>query len=288
MGYYIREQKHICGASYDTAPYMEVDLYHISAKQHKASVRAKRKEATSLAMQKYNDRKAIRYHVQLANANFDDNDYSLTLTYDDDHLPDPDDTEKADRDWDNYVKRLYRFCDRKGIERPVWMMATEYATREGDKVVGRHHHHAMIKHTEGLTRDDLERLWAEKRKPLGLSRCERLRFDHGSIESLVNYINKNERCKRHWRQSRGLKMPVRPRPNDSKWTRKKLEDASTMYVDDREFWERMYPGYTLNRVEAKVNMAGNRHTVVILRRAEFRTAAETAGKPKRSKKCVSS
>ena len=42
---YYREQKHICGRDYETAPYMEVDLYPVTYRQHKASRRAKRKEA---------------------------------------------------------------------------------------------------------------------------------------------------------------------------------------------------------------------------------------------------
>lgn len=48
---YYREQKHICGKSYVTAPYMEVDLYPVTQKQHKAGRRAKRKEASTLAQQ---------------------------------------------------------------------------------------------------------------------------------------------------------------------------------------------------------------------------------------------
>lgn len=48
---YYREQKHICGKSYATAPYMEVDLYPVTPKQHKAGRRAKRKEASTLAQQ---------------------------------------------------------------------------------------------------------------------------------------------------------------------------------------------------------------------------------------------
>jgi hypothetical protein len=67
VGLYYREQKHICGKDYDTAPYMEVDLYPVSAKKHKASRRAKKKEASSLAQQTYNDNRAKRYHVQLVN-----------------------------------------------------------------------------------------------------------------------------------------------------------------------------------------------------------------------------
>lgn len=66
----------------------------------------------------------------------------------------------------------------------------------------------------------------------------------------------------------GLEKPKTPPPNDSKWSRRKLDEASTLYIDDTEFWEKKYPGYTLNRVETKVSDGGMRHTIVILRRAE--------------------
>lgn len=111
VGLFYREQKHICGKDYDTAQYMEVDLYQVSAKKHKASRRAKKKEASSLAQQTYNDKRAKRYHVQLVNTNFGKGDFSWTGTYDDDHLPAPGDYRRADLDFTNFIKRLYRWCD---------------------------------------------------------------------------------------------------------------------------------------------------------------------------------
>ncbi len=280
---YYREQKHICGRDYETAPYMEVDLYPVTYRQHKASRRAKRKEATTLAQQTYNNNRAKRYHVQLVNTNFKQGDFSWTGTYDNAHLPDPEDTERADRDWGNYIKKLYRWCDKNGVERPKWVMATEYSTKQEDGAyIGRHHHHAIIQKTEGLTRDVLESLWCDRNgNRMGFTRCEYLDFDHGSVESLVRYISKNKRCDRSWRQSRGLEKPKTPKPNDSKWSRKKIDDASTLYIDDAAYWERQYPGYTLNRVETKVSDAGMRHTTVILRRAECWHGGDYRKRPKR-------
>lgn len=266
---YYREQRHICGKSYETAQYMEVDLYPVTVAQHRASVRAKRKEASSLAQQRYNENRAKRYHVQLVNTNFRKGDFSWTGTYDDDKLPAPEERDRVDRDFSNFVKRVYRWCDRHGVRRPKWVMATEYSTLQPDgSVLGRHHHHAIIEHTEGLSRDVLEQLWSDRRGQIGLTRCDYLDVDHGSVESLVRYISKNKRCQRSWRQSRGLEKPKTPRPNDSRWNRKKLEEASTLYIDDAAFWEHRYPGYTINRVETAVSEAGMRHTLVILRRAE--------------------
>ena len=259
---YYREQKTICGESIEDAGYMEVDLYPVTPAQHRQSIRAKKKQATSLAQQAYNDKMARRYHVQLVNTNFGDGDFSWTGTYDDDCLPDPADRERAVKDWSNFVKRVYRWCDARGVERPKWVMATEYSTKLDDgSYVGRTHHHAIIKRTEGLTRETLEELWG-----FGFCRCEFLRTEHGTVEGLVQYISKNKRCDRSWRQSRGLKKPITPRPNDLKWSRRKLEEASTLYVDDREFWEGMYEGFILDRVETRVTDTGYRHTTVIMYR----------------------
>lgn len=186
----------------------------------------KRKEASTLAQQTYNDNRAKRYHVQLVNANFGKGDFSWTGTYDDDHHPEPGDTAKADRDLTNYIKRLYRWCDKNGVQRPKWVAATEYCTvQEDGTACGRHHHHAIIQHTDGLTRDVLEQLWADRAGQIGFTRCEYLDVDHGSVESLVRYISKNKRCARSWRQSRGLEKPKTPPPNDTKWSRKKLDEA---------------------------------------------------------------
>lgn len=266
---YYREQKHICGKDYDSAPYMEVDIYPVTYNQHKASTRSKRKEATALAMQTYNDNRALRYHVQLVNANFGQGDFSWTGTYDDEHCPADDDRRRADMDFTNYIKRIYRWCDKNGVRRPKWIMATEYRTIEDGAACGRHHHHAIIEHTQGLERDVLEQLWCDRSgKRLGLTRCEYLDVEHGSVEGLVKYISKNQKCARRWRQSQGLEKPKTPPPNDSKWSRRKLDTASTLYIDDAAFWERQYPGYTPNRVETRVSNSGMRHTLVILRRAE--------------------
>ena len=263
---YYREQKTICGKDYDSARYMEVDLYPVTASQHKQGSRAKKTEATCLAQQIYNEKRAKRYHVQLVNTNFTANDFSWTGTYDDEHLPAPMDREQADRDYKNFMKRVYRWCDKNGVKRPRWIMATEYTTLQDDlEIVGRHHHHAIIEHTPGLTREVLEGLWKDRRgKNIGFCRCENLHVEHGSVESLVQYISKNVRCDRSWRQSRGLEKPKTPRPNDSKWNAKRLHEASTLYIDDKQFWQRQYPGYILERVETRVTDAGLRHTTVIM------------------------
>ena len=147
---YVREQKHICGDDYASAPYMEVDVFEITAAQHRANARAKKELATSLVKDKYNEEARRRYLNQLVSTNFTRKDYSLTLTYAGEHLPAAGDMAQADRDFSNFIKRLYRYCDKHGIERPKWVCVTEYSTLDEDgKRLGRHHHHAIISRPAG-------------------------------------------------------------------------------------------------------------------------------------------
>lgn len=266
-GFYVREQKYICGKNYATAPTMQAEFFEVSEKEHKASTRRKKELATSLAKEAYNLRKSGRYLVLLVNTNFRPGDFSVTYTYDDEHHPAPNDLARADRDFSNAIKKLYRLCDKQGIQRPKWVVVTEYCTVDPatGEVLGRHHHHVIMTHPAGLTREMVERAWNGR----GMARCEPLHFDHGSIESLARYIVKNRRCKRHWRQSHGLQPPKMPRPNDNKMSRSKLKDVCENCLEDRAYWERMYPGYTLHRCEVTITGNSTRHLIVSLYRKKL-------------------
>ena len=88
--------------------------------------------------------------------------------------------------------------DKRGKPHPKWMVVTEYAARDGEKVSGRTHHHAIV---EGvLSRDEYEMLWRDRAgQKIGFVRCERIDVDHGSMEGLVQYMTKNRRHVRRWR-----------------------------------------------------------------------------------------
>lgn len=187
-----------------------------------------------------------------------------TYTYDDEHRPDPADTKRVDKDFSAAMKKLYRMCDKKGIRHPKWIVVHEYSTYVDGVWVGKHHHHVIMQRVYGLTREMVEEAWSGR----GMARCEPLHFDHGYITSLAKYIMKNVRCKRHWRQSRGLKPPKMPRPNDGKMSRTKLKDVCENRLEDRAFWERMYPGYTLHYCEPIITGNNTRHLIVRLYRKE--------------------
>lgn len=259
--WYIREQKHICGKEY-----AEVDLFEISAKEHSASIRRKKELATSIAKQKYNETISRRQFCQLAYTNFTERDWVVTFTYNEWHRPAPGDFRRVDKDWSNFCKRMQRYCAKKGMSTPKWMQVAEYCVLNEDGTsTGRHHHHVILEGT--LTREEIEMLWRDSDgEEIGLLCCDRVNLTSSSFEALTRYMTKARARVRRWRQSRGLKAPETPRPNDTRWSRKGLDDAFSMRVDDREFWEKKYPGYTLRECEQHITGNSTKHLIVKLRK----------------------
>lgn len=253
---YVREQKTICGSEY-----MEVDLLNVSPAQHRASVRGKKTFAQSLAMKRCNDRNALRKLRWKVSENFTERKkktWLVHLTFSDDFLPAND--EEAQKQLTNYFERMNRAQRKKykaamakdhhnpgGVLRKVkYIAVTEWQHEDpkaGKKEV-RYHYHLILECD--LTIDEIKDLWVVQLgagwvEPLGLVKCDRAEFDKGTLDAYCAYITKYEGKRTHkWRQSKGLRMPKQPRPNDTRYTPKKLAEAATLYVDDRQFWESRY------------------------------------------------
>lgn len=245
----IREQRTLCGSDY-----MEVDFLWISEQQHRATARKKKELASSLAQQGRNAARAGRYFIQLINANFDRRGWHVTLTYDDEHLPEE---ERAERDLVNYVRRIRRWVSRQGWDPDGlrWVSVTEGQDEDkaaGQKAVRWHHHY--LAQMDNLTREErdklrgaLEDLWAVRFcgevESLGTVNADRLQPDRDGLAALGAYLLKYPKRKKRWHQSQGLRKPQYPRPNDTKWSAKKLAAACTLEVDDAKAWESRYPGW---------------------------------------------
>lgn len=200
---YIREQKTICGKNY-----AEVDFCWISEKEHRAGTRGRKRFASSLAQQGRNAERARRTLVQLLNTNFDEQGFSLTLTYEDIYLPGGDDA--AWLDVQNYLQRIRRWLKKQkwpNAGKLKWVCVTE--NQEADPAHGlkevRYHHH-MVLQVDGLTpeqraamRDALENQWStgtnRYREPLGTVNADRLQPEHDSLEGLAKYLLKSPRRK---------------------------------------------------------------------------------------------
>lgn len=234
----IREQKTICGSEY-----MEIDLYHVTEAVHRKAARARKARESSQALKNCNARKARRYLKQLVAANFKQGSCMLVhLTYKDEYLPD--NIESAHRDIVNFIKKINRRCAALGAPKAKYITVCEWQEanpKDGTKEV-RFHHHMILECA--LSQNEIKDCWrvgsGKWSEARGLVKADRAEFEHGTLEAYCAYITKWPRRGRRWWQSKGLKRPVLLRPNDSRYTEKKLAEAATIHADDAEHWEKLY------------------------------------------------
>ncbi len=262
---YVREQRHICGEYYQ-----EADIYGITPTEHRATARAKKQAASRLVQQNLNDKNARRRLRQLLNTNFVGvGAVHLSLTYRDPYLPE--DADGAEHDLVLFLRRVNRELKKRGMEPAKYIAVTEYREEDGKLKVRYHHHVVMVC---GLSRDELERLWCRpgRRKAgqgaelLGFVNADRLQEDRGSVEALAEYLTKYPKRKHRWKCSRGLKQPERPRPNDSKYTKRSVDRLVRERLHDREYWEKQFPGWYFRQAEAAWNEYTGWHVTVQLYR----------------------
>ena len=153
-----------------------------------------RKSAEAIA--RANARNARKYFERKMNANFCDRDYRIDLTYAGDELPD---AAQAQRDVQNYLRRVKYACRKQGLPQPKYMGVSE-GKREGSRQK-RVHHHIVI--SCGLSREELERIWRK-----GRVRTDRLQADRFGYSALAHYLLKEPEGAKRYFCSRNLKEPI--------------------------------------------------------------------------------
>jgi len=113
---------------------------------------------------------------------------------------------------------------------------------------------------------EIKDLWRDSTgRPMGLVKIEPIDLTCSSFERLTTYMTKARARIRRWRQSQGLQKPKTPRPNDTRWSRKRFDEAFAL-PDDREYWEKKYPGYTLRECEQHITGNNTKHLIVKLKK----------------------
>ena len=234
----VREKRVICGPRY-----MDVDIYQITERQYKAA-RAKRYNASRPQQQKLNDKNARRYFRQKVITNYTEDDYVITHTFDDEHLPKT--IDDAIRIYKNYLARINYQCRIRGIPLCKYMSVLEHTEPEGKRKGIRFHFHSFF--SCELPPKILKQLWSSGRgkskKRMGLVKIDTIDFLDDSIEGLCEYMLKNPVGKKRWMQSKGLKEPKFPKPADNKYKRRTFErSAKEGDFYDKEYVRKKYPGW---------------------------------------------
>lgn len=254
-----RERRYVCGQTKQDAQYQEVEIYTVGTdKASRERDKEKRTPPTFRGKQpeKWDAHNAVRsrkWFSRLLATNFTEKDTHTTLTYAPEFLPDTD--QQADRDISNFLRHLRIECKKQGLPPPEAIIVTENqeANPETGQRAVRYHHHVVLRCQ--LTRDEIEACWHRKGVRLGFANADRLRMDKGSLEALAGYLLKYCNRRHRWKRTRGIRDPIMPRPNDSKYTRRGIERIAKdpTKLHNREFWAKKYPGWTVTEAEAEYN-----------------------------------
>ena len=219
---------------YVTGDYMDGDIYPVYQTPGK---RRKRCKPTSEIQERLNRKNAEKKLTRLVHNNFTADDLALHLTY----REEPADEEQAQRDLQNFIRRLKRRYKKAGIELK-YISCTEFG-----KTSGRAHHHLII--SGGYDRDEIEKAWG-----LGYSNTKRLQFEDDGVTGLAHYIAKEKHFYKHWNASRNL---IQPEPIVSDGDISMADIAEVIDAIDSgtayKLFENLYPDYILTNIEYEKN-----------------------------------
>ncbi|MCI8387111.1 MAG: hypothetical protein HFE63_01425 [Clostridiales bacterium] len=199
-----------------------------------------------------NNRYAWEYFRRLVHFNFGPNDFHLTVTYSDENLPESMDS--AMKDARRLVRNAKKYYKSVGVKFEYILVPSYASNKKGEPI--RIHFHLIAR--GGVNRDMLEDLWrspakggrnGSKGEKLGFTNCDRIQTFKSGMAALCYYLKKQkqEGTSRRWYASLGLKKPFKYTPRDDKYSISELksiiaENADTPNVS---FWEKQYPGWTL-------------------------------------------
>ena len=217
-------------------PRLEADIYPIWGKEEQRKARASRKNMTPEAVRRNNEERAKRYLVQLADANFGEQDLHVTLTY----AGTPPEYEQARRDVRNFCDRVRRLRAKRGLDPLKYIYSIE------DNEEGRKHRiHVHMLMNGGISRGELEELWAK-----GYANADRLQPNENGLEAVARYLTKQQKNRRRWAASKNLTKP-KVRVSNTKASNARVRRiAQGFETEAKEVMEKLYPGYTF--VSARV------------------------------------
>lgn len=218
-----REKRFKCGK------YLEVNVFPVFEYQHS---RGKKKKPTSDVQKRLNQVNAERKLIRLLNTNFTPRDIRFDLTYNAEHLPES--PEDAQRQMQNFLRRVKRFRKRQGLPDLKYV-----ATTEVGKSNGRVHHHIVM--NGGVDITDLANLWGR-----GYTTAKPLQFDDTGIVGIAKYLTKEPILGKRWCASKNLDKPAESQRDGRipKYKAKELNNGGGG-VECREYLEKLYDGYVL-------------------------------------------
>jgi translation initiation factor 2 beta subunit (eIF-2beta)/eIF-5 len=250
---------------------LEVDFYPVRTDGSRMPTRPAGTKRSSAEQIKYNQIQSKKKLVRKVNANFDNTDIWMHLTFDPKLAPQNEEDarrlmtnylRRAKADREREIKRLKKLLKRepdnekvkaklkKMIQpfRYIYVIEkVEYRTGDYTGRVNWHFHLFMTGGGDG-DRDRAEELWT-----YGTANANRFRPDKFGPERAALYMAKAPQGVRKYTCSQNLKKPDMLPPRDGHISARQVERMASERVDDRQYWERRYKGYRFLRCYARQN-----------------------------------
>ena len=241
-----REKKYICNE------YLEVDIFPVFEYQKS---RGRKRKPTSEVQRRLNRRNSERKLIRLLNTNFTNKDIRFDLTYSPENIPES--PERAQREMQNFLRRVKRYCMHNGLPELKYVAVTECGKRSG-----RIHHHIVM--NGGIDVSVLSEIWGR-----GYTTAKPLRFDDTGIVGIAKYLIKDPVLSKRWCASRNLKQP-KESTRDGRVSQKKAKEIYLTEHACRAEIEKLYEGYTLSEINTYENgyNAGYYITLILRKRQQ--------------------
>lgn len=232
---------------------LELECYPVYTPAERREAREARKRLTPEQMERINQRNAEKRIVRLANANFTRKDNAVTLTF-----REPVDYDEGLRACRNFIRRLKRLRERRGLPELKYIYSVE--DRNGDGERRRTHVHMLL--TGGIPREEIEALWGK-----GFANVDRLQPDEHGLAGIARYISKQQKNRKRWVCSNNLKKPT-VRRSECKLTNRKVRTlAERLPQESQEILEKLWPGYDYVECSVKYSdYVGGVYVAALMRR----------------------
>lgn len=216
-----REQKYNCGN------YLEINMYPVF-EYPKSNRRKKKRKPTSKIQEKLNQINAERNLTRLINHNFTNKDIKVELTYNNKYLPDS--VEQAQKDIQNFIRRLKRYRSKLGLGELKYIYSIEQGSKKG-----RIHFHVIL--TGGVDITEIAKLWGKGY----VDKILPLMFNQTGCVGIAKYFCKQQITGKRWVPSRNCIKP-QPTTNDFKLTKRRVTEFARD-SENRRLFENLYPDY---------------------------------------------
>lgn len=234
-----REKRYHCGE------YLEVDIYPVFEYQRG---RSKKRKPTSETQKKLNQKNAERKLIRLLNTNFTSKDIKFDLTYD--KVNNPDTPEEAQRQLQNFFRRLKRYRKKRGLAELKYVAVTEQGVRSK-----RLHHHIVM--SGGVDINVLAEIWGR-----GYTTAKPLQFDENGIVGIAKYMMKDPILSKRWCASKNLEKPKETQ-RDGRISQRKVREFHDYGADNKAEIEKLYEGYCLSDIRPLFNEVNSGYYLTI-------------------------